>query len=143
NPGSMPNNPGGNPNFPGGSSPNYPGNMPNNPGGSTPNNPGSTPNYPNGPGPNAPSMPGPPEMVWTCENCHKELGRGPIKPNLANCPFCGVRFNDTSAGTQADAQDRANNMTNRPSGPSYGGPSSPAGPVASSGTPRVTAAFWI
>ena len=143
----MPNNPrmpGGNPNFPGNAPPSFPGgSSPNAPGNSPPSFPGGMPNNPNSPGPNMPSMPGPPEMVWTCSACGKEVGRGPFKPDLANCPFCGVRISNTPAGMQAGAQDHANNMTNRPSGPSYGGPSSPAGPVSSSAAPRVAAAFWI
>jgi hypothetical protein len=118
--------PGGNPNFP-----------------NNPSMPGGNPNFPNGPGPSMPNMPGPRETVWICDNCKKEVGRGPIKPNIANCPFCGVRL-DTMAGMQADSQDRINNMTNRPPSPPYGGPSGPASsPASTSSAPRIAAAFWI
>jgi hypothetical protein len=83
-------------------------------------------------------------MVWKCSKCGKEVGRGPFKPDLATCPFCGVRIGNTAAGSQAEAQDRMNEMANRNSSPPYGGPSSPASSPASSGSaPRVAAAFWI
>ena len=130
-PGGMPRT---NPGMPGGN-PNFPNN---------PSMPGGNPNFPNGPGPSMPNMPGPRETVWICDNCKKEVGRGPIKPNIANCPFCGVRL-DTMAGMQADNQDRMNDMMNRNSRPPFAsGPSGPpSSPAGGSSAPRVAAAFWI
>jgi DNA-directed RNA polymerase subunit RPC12/RpoP len=79
---------------PGGNVPGFPGNRPNNPG-MNPNNPPGFPN-PNVPQVPAPKFPdfNPPKFVrvWSCSACKRELGRGDIKPNLARCPYCGVRF---------------------------------------------------
>ncbi|HLW67968.1 MAG TPA: hypothetical protein VKS79_21805 [Gemmataceae bacterium] len=138
-PGNMPRGPG----MPGGNFPK----MPNNPGGPPgfPGNmPGNTPNMPSSP-PSMPNMPGPPETVWTCSNCGKEVGRGPFKPDIANCPFCGVRIGNTVAGMEANAQDRMNQAQNRTPSPP---PPFASGPASSSGSsrsaaPRVAAAFWI
>jgi len=32
------------------------------------------------------------EMVWRCGKCKGELGRGPVDPGQAVCPYCGVQF---------------------------------------------------
>ncbi len=29
---------------------------------------------------------------WVCGGCGKVLGRGPVKPVMVSCPFCGVKF---------------------------------------------------
>jgi hypothetical protein len=31
-------------------------------------------------------------IIWSCENCRKELGRGPNPPSLTTCPHCGMRI---------------------------------------------------
>jgi hypothetical protein len=40
---------------------------------------------------NTPSMPMY-ETVWKCTRCQAEVGRGPVKPNLYQCPSCGARI---------------------------------------------------
>jgi hypothetical protein len=64
-----------------------------------------TPNVPQGQGfnPNPPMNNFAPnftmrENAWFCSKCNREVGRGPVKPNIARCPFCSVRFNNTEAG---------------------------------------------
>jgi hypothetical protein len=50
------------------------------------------------------------EMVYTCNGCGKEVGRG-TQPDVANCPHCGVRFNNTASGMMATSQEQINNST--------------------------------
>ena len=120
------------PNGPGGM-PNRPGSPPGFPGSNPPNNPG---NMPGGSNPNSPNIPGPPEMVWSCSNCGKEVGRCPVQPDIANCPFCGIRINNTLSGMAADSQDRNQSMNRNMNSPF------PAGPAGSTSTPR-SAITWI
>ncbi|HEV3145734.1 MAG TPA: hypothetical protein VGZ47_17735 [Gemmataceae bacterium] len=134
-PGSMPRGPGNPPGFPGGNMPNTP---PNQPPGFPGNTPGNMPNSPNMPGP---TIPGPPEMIWTCSNCKKEVGRGPFKPDLANCPFCGVRIGNTMAGMQANSQDRMNQAMNRNAGSP--GPVGPASSSTSASRFAITGVFAL
>jgi hypothetical protein len=47
------------------------------------------------------------EMVYTCNGCGKEVGRG-TRPDVANCPHCGVRFNNTASGMIATSQEQIN-----------------------------------
>ena len=50
------------------------------------------------------------EMVYTCNGCGKEVGRG-TQPDVANCPHCGVRFNNTASGMIATSQEQINSAT--------------------------------
>lgn len=51
------------------------------------------PRLPNDPirGPAIPGMPNT-QDVYTCDNCNKEVGRGPFPPTLFRCPHCGALF---------------------------------------------------
>lgn len=50
------------------------------------------------------------EMVYTCTSCGKELGRG-TQPDLANCPHCGVRFDNTVSGMLANSREQTQAAT--------------------------------
>lgn len=67
-----------------------------------------------------------PERIWSCQGCGKEVGRGLTTPSVANCPHCGVRFNNTVEGMMANSNDRMDDLLNRSrtSTPSYSSNSS-------------------
>jgi hypothetical protein len=56
------------------------------------------------------------QTEWVCGGCGKVLGRGPVKPVLTQCPFCGVKF--------------TNGLDFEMSGPGGFGPRGPVGPPA-------------
>jgi hypothetical protein len=101
----IPGGPGGG--IPGGPGGGIPGGPPSGiPGGGIPGGPGGRFGRPSEP-------PGIPESVWTCGNCGKEIARGNFKPTTADCPHCGVRFDNTIGGMMENQKDRAEELRKR------------------------------
>jgi predicted nucleic acid-binding Zn-ribbon protein len=96
------------PGFPG--APNIPGPPNGIGGGGIGGMPGRPPGMPQMPGPGIPEMPGIPTQEWRCDKCNHLVGTGPFKPHVANCPNCGVRFNNTPEGRMEDMRDRMKEM---------------------------------
>ena len=101
---------------------------------------GGMPGIPGGGIGGMPGM-GQPEHIFTCSGCGKEVGRSntPFKPEIANCPHCGVRFGNTTAGRIANSQDRMNDLANRTggwtNGPGMPAPIAPAFPNGAASPP--------
>jgi hypothetical protein len=70
-------------------------------------------------------MPG--QHEWVCGGCGKVLGVGPVKPIMASCPFCGVKFTN---GMDFE-------MSRPGGGPPIGGPPMGGPPMGAMGGPPM------
>lgn len=76
-------------------------------------------------------MPGFGRDEWRCSGCNTLVGTGPIRPNVANCPGCRARFNNTTAGA----------LSGMPGAPTFPTPTPPQGLGMPGGTfPPITPA---
>jgi hypothetical protein len=74
------------------------------------------------------------EMVWRCGKCGGELGRGPVDPGQAVCPYCGVRFSGSQRGPGLYSA-----MPHLPPGVSGGGRPFSSGPPPAVNNPTFPA----
>ena len=95
------------------------------------------PQLPIPPGPRFPGR-GAPGFEWTCSKCGAVIGRGMMKPTVANCPKCGARFNNTMGGMMANMHDRMGNPSGGMPPPGFNPPSTaPSPPFMTSPAPPM------